>query len=105
MAFGLKRNDLTLWKQQVMSGNIAFLTHYWYDCRFPQYKTVTKVGCNDIEKLIRWGKKYGLKSEWVDQRGMFPHFDLMGEREVEILTAEGYQEQLFKFRLGDDHDK
>ncbi len=32
------------------------LTHYWQDERFPGCYTVTKVGCNDLEKLVTWGK-------------------------------------------------
>ncbi|MBM7656061.1 hypothetical protein JOC76_005598 [Neobacillus cucumis] len=63
MAFGIKRHELREWKQKIDQGDIAFLTHYWLDDRFPDCKTVTKVGCQDIEKLAEWGKKYGLKKE------------------------------------------
>lgn len=61
MAFGIKRVDVVAWKQEIDQGQIAFLTHYWLDDRFPGCKTVTKVGCNDLERLAEWGKKYGLK--------------------------------------------
>lgn len=51
MAFGINRKELQLWKKKITSGEVAFLTHYWLDERFPGYKTVTKVGCGDLEKL------------------------------------------------------
>ncbi|NMD70473.1 hypothetical protein HHO41_09230 [Bacillus sp. DNRA2] len=90
MAFGIKREELMEWKQKVAGGQIAFITHYWLDERFPTSKTVTKVGCRDINRLIEWGNQYGLKPEWIDARNkMFPHFDLIGEKQVEILTKEG----------------
>ncbi len=43
MAFGINREELKHWKKQVAQGDIAFLTHYWFDKRFPQFNTVTKV--------------------------------------------------------------
>ena len=46
MAFGIKRHELNEWKRKTLNGEIAFLTHYWYDQRFPEYYSVTKVGCN-----------------------------------------------------------
>lgn len=57
MAFGITRGELNEWKRQVKNGQIAFLTHYWIDKRFPGCKTVTKVGCSDISVLIEWGKQ------------------------------------------------
>jgi hypothetical protein len=105
MAFGVKRNDLIQWKRQVQSEQIAFITHYWYDQRFPQFHSVTKVGCSNIDKLALWGRQYGLKAEWIDQRGDYPHFDLMGEKQIRILTAEGYFEDIKKFRLEEGHDQ
>jgi len=90
MAFGIKRDELNRWKDEVARGEIAFLTHYWLDDRFPDSKTVTKVGCSDLEKLIHWGRKYGLEPEWIDKRkANLPHFDLFGERRDEILKKEG----------------
>ena len=65
MAFGITRQELMNWKRQVKRGEIAFLTHYWQDERFPNATTVTKVGCNQITKLIEWGNQYGLKKEWI----------------------------------------
>ncbi len=56
MAFGIKRDELMAWKKAVSSGEIAFLTHYWIDERFPGCKTVTKAGCADIRKTERMGK-------------------------------------------------
>ena len=90
MAFGINRKSLEEWKRKVANGEIAFLTHYWYDPRFPQAKTVTKVGCRDIEKLAQWGEKYGLKKEWIHHRkDGYSHFDLIGPIETKILTEEG----------------
>jgi hypothetical protein len=99
MAFGIKRDELIAWKKSVSSGEIAFLTHYWIDERFPGCKTVTKVGCADIEKLSQWGESYGLKREWIDMRDDYPHFDLFGKHEKEILINEGLSEQLKRFGL------
>lgn len=99
MAFGLKREELKRWKSNVKNGNIAFITHFWIDERFPDAKTVTKVGCADRDKLIEWGKQYGLKPEWIHQDPDYPHFDLLGERQRSILKAEGKTEQLTKFDL------
>ncbi len=54
MAFGINRAELKQWKAKVRNGQIAFLTHYWLDDRFPGCNTVTKVGCNDVERLKAW---------------------------------------------------
>ncbi|MFC3885710.1 hypothetical protein ACFOU2_20430 [Bacillus songklensis] len=94
MAFGIKRGELQSWKEKVKRGEIAFITHYWIDERFPGMKTVTKVGCADIERLIQWGKKYGIPSRFIDNRSGYPHFDLLGERQIEILTEENLLDQL-----------
>lgn len=97
MAFGIDREQLTAWKRTVQEGDIAFLTHYWIDERFPGCTTVTKVGCSDLDKLIHWGQQYGLQKEWIDMRKDFPHFDLFGDRERSILLEEGLGHQLEKF--------
>lgn len=99
MAFGLKRVDLQRWKENVKSGKISFLTHYWQDKRFPGCYTVTKVGCSDLDKLIEWGKGYQLQSDWIHFDKNFPHFDLFGEKQKEILVMEKQLEQLKKFNL------
>lgn len=99
MAFGIKREELEAWKKSVRAGEVAFLTHYWLDDRFPGCNTVTKAGCNDIPKLIQWGKQYGLKAEWIDMRDDFPHFDLFGKVEQDILIQEGLAEQLKRFEV------
>ena len=97
MAFGIKRRELEEWKAKIDRGEIAFLTHYWLDKRFPNSKTVTKVGCNDLVKLINWGEKYGLKPEWIDIRpNGYSHFDLLGEKQLEILEKEGLTEHIWK---------
>lgn len=90
VAFGINRTEFKEWKRKVSEGDIAFITHYWLDDRFPGCKTVTKVGCRDVNKLIEWGNQYGLKPEWIDGRNKdYPHFDLIGPRQAEILTKEG----------------
>lgn len=99
MAFGLKRKDLVRWKKDVTRGEISFLTHYWQDERFPGCYTVTKVGCSDLDKLKKWGKRYHLQPNWIHLDKNFPHFDLFGDRQKEILTKEHQYEQLTKFHL------
>lgn len=99
MAFGIKRSELEKWKKDVDAGQISFLTHYWLDPRFPQYTTVTKVGCADLNKLVEWGKQYGLKPEWIDHRGKYPHFDLFGDLQKKVLYAEELWEQIKRFRF------
>ncbi|SDJ70217.1 hypothetical protein [Sediminibacillus albus] len=97
MAFGLRRDELIKWKQEVSQGKIAFLTHYWIDSRFPDCDTVTKVGCSDIDKLVEWGNKYGLDPRWIHRDEHFPHYDLMGQIQKKILTAEKQWNQLERF--------
>ena len=99
MAFGLKRKELNLWKEKVSKGEISFLTHYWYDPRFPESHSVTKVGCNNIKKLIQWGRKYHLNPDWIDHKEHYPHFDILGDRQLHILTAEGFQDHIERFNL------
>jgi hypothetical protein len=100
VAFGIKRSELNNWKQQVQKGDsIVFLTHYWLDPRFPHAKTVTKAGCANLGLLIEWGNQYGLKPEWIHKREQYPHFDLLGDRQVEILMKEGIFDQLKRFHI------
>ncbi|UJF28379.1 hypothetical protein [Planococcus sp. 107-1] len=98
MAFGIKRDELNQWKQDVEDEKIAFLTHYWIDERFLGASTVTKVGCRNLKKLEKWGRQYGLEPEWMDLRGNYPHFDLFGEHQIRILEAEGMIDQLNRFK-------
>ncbi len=82
---------------KIDQGEIAFLTHFWLDDRFPDSKTVTKVGCSDLEKLIQWGRQYGLKPEWLDIRqDGYSHFDLLGQKQREILTNEGLIDHIWE---------
>lgn len=97
MAFGITRKELETWKQNVTNEQIAFLTHYWIDKRFPGCNTVTKVGCSNLDVLIEWGKQYGLKAEWIDRKEAYPHFDLFGKYEFDIMKAEGRLDQLNRF--------
>ncbi|BCB03785.1 hypothetical protein [Bacillus sp. KH172YL63] len=101
MAFGINRQELKDWKQAVMGGDIAFLTHYWLDDRFPGARSVTKVGCCDLDTLARWGDQYSLKREWIHQReGGFPHFDLVGDTQLKILRNEGLHDHIDRFLKG-----
>jgi len=97
LAFGINRTELRKWKQNVINGEIDFLTHYWLDDRFPGCTTVTKVGCTDMNKLITWGKQYGLQENWIHKDEKYPHFDLFGERQREILQREEKWDQIRKF--------
>ncbi|MFZ4452488.1 hypothetical protein [Salibacterium aidingense] len=99
MAFGINRRELNEWKRKVNNGEIAFITHYWYDPRFPDCRCVTKAGCADVNTLSAWGKQYGLKPEWIHERRTFPHFDLLGATQVRILKEEGIVAQLERFIL------
>lgn len=99
MAFGITRKELNQWKSQVLSGNIAIITHYWQDVRFKNCHTVTKVGCKDIKKLMEWGYKYDLKKEWIDHHVLYPHFDLFGKTQKEILLKEGLLDHIQRFNL------
>nr|WP_275983742.1 hypothetical protein [Paenibacillus hamazuiensis] len=87
------------WKEAVKRGEIAFLTHYWVDSRFPDIRTVTKVGCADLERLSAWCTEQGLNPAYIHRRPPFPHFDLMGSRQKEILQKERQWEQLKRFGL------
>ncbi|MGF7045543.1 hypothetical protein J2T13_000003 [Paenibacillus sp. DS2015] len=99
MAFGIKREELTTWKEAVNSGEIAFLTHYWLDPRFPNITTVTKVGCSDLERLSKWCIDHGLPPQYIHNRSPFPHFDLMGSRQKEILIQENLSQHIERFRM------
>ncbi len=99
MAFGIKRDELENWKRKVANGEIAFLTHYWVHPRYPSVRTVTKAGCSSIGKLAEWGAGYGLKEEWIHQRSEYPHFDLIGEMQIEILKKEGLHHHIKRFKL------
>jgi hypothetical protein len=97
MAFGINRSQLKKWKSEVEAGQIAFITHFWLDSRFPEEKSVTKVGCNNLRKLILWGSRYGLKAEWIHVRDAYPHFDLIGDKQRIIMEQEGRIKELQKF--------
>jgi len=98
MAFGIRRKELMNWKESVKRGEIAILTHYWEDERFPASTSVTKVGCINLDQLSKWGEKYQLKPEWI-HRSSYPHFDVFGKKQKEILQKEGLQEQINRFNI------
>jgi len=99
MAFGITRSELQAWKQDVAAGKIAFLTHFWTDERFPGCYTVTKVGCRNLSMLIEWGAQHDLQPHWIHERDHFPHFDLFGDRQLDMLMKEGQWSHIEKFKL------
>ncbi|GEM01326.1 hypothetical protein SAMN05421839_10939 [Halolactibacillus halophilus] len=99
MAFGITREELKQWQQQVTRGDIAFLTHYWQDSRFKEATSVTKVGSSDLVKLKQWGEKYNLHPNWIDYKEDYPHFDLFPPFQKAILEQEGYMDHIKRFNL------
>ncbi|USB34342.1 hypothetical protein [Paenibacillus sp. YPG26] len=99
MAFGVSRQELNDWKNQVRRGEIAYLTHYWLEPRWPGITTVTKVGCSDLQKLRDWCGQHGLNPKYIHQRQPYPHFDLIGQKQVAILKQEQLWDQLKRFKL------
>ncbi|WP_028610337.1 hypothetical protein [Paenibacillus harenae] len=99
MAFGIKRAEMELWKQAVARGDIAYLTHYWIDPRFPGMRTVTKVGCADLDKLSRWCVDNGLNPRYIHARSEYPHFDLLGSKQRDVLLQANQMEQLRRFGM------
>ncbi|WP_040950587.1 hypothetical protein [Gorillibacterium massiliense] len=99
MAFGISREELNEWKRRVEAGEIAYLTHYWIEPRFPGITTVTKVGCSRLEKLSAWCIDNGLPPRYIHRRSPFPHFDLIGPKQGEILRREGLWEQVERFGI------
>ncbi|TFE28585.1 hypothetical protein [Cohnella luojiensis] len=101
MAFGIKRAELNEWKIAVSRGETAFLTHYWFDPRFPDIRTVTKVGNADLERLTQWCISRGLNPRYIHNRPPFPHFDLMGRKQREVLLEENLTQHLERFRINE----
>lgn len=99
MAFGVDRCELNEWKRRVAAGEIAYLTHYWHEPRWPGIRTVTKVGCSDLGKLRGWCEANGLDPAYIHERGDYPHFDLIGRRQKEILLREGLHGHIDRFKL------
>lgn len=99
MAFGISRSELEQWKTDVQAGKLSFLTHYWLHPLDPTIKTVTKAGCADMFKLLDWGAQYGLEAHWVDKRSEYPHFDLLGSRQIMILKEYQLYDHLARFNL------
>jgi hypothetical protein len=99
VAFGIKRAELNAWKEAVARGETAYLTHYWYDPRFPEYRTVTKVGNSDLGKLFEWCIRHGLNPRYIHNRPPFPHFDLIGPKQTEILLMADLMEHVQRFKL------
>lgn len=99
MAFGITRSELEKWKAEVREGQIAYLTHYWIDPRFPGITSVTKVGCSNMERLQHWCRKHHLDPKYIHARNPFPHFDLLGPRQKEILLQEELLDHIQRFHL------
>lgn len=99
MAFGIRREELNVWKKSVSQGEIAYLTHYWLDRRFPGITTVTKVGCDDLDKLAAWCVEHELDPKYIHNRSPFPHFDLIGPKQREILEEQQLWDQIRRFKI------
>lgn len=99
MAFGITRDELNRWKEAVARGDIAYLTHYWLDPRFPGARTVTKVGCSDLARLAAWCEARSLNPRYIHNRPPFPHFDLIGRKQIDVLRQERLWDHLERFRL------
>ncbi|WP_243644314.1 hypothetical protein [Paenibacillus pinisoli] len=99
MAFGITRKEMREWKERVLRGEIAFLTHYWLDERFPGVRTVTKAGCSDLDKLAAWCRENGLNPAYIHKREEYPHFDLIGYKQAEILQKEGRYDHMERFGI------
>ncbi|EUJ17253.1 hypothetical protein MAQA_13825 [Listeria aquatica FSL S10-1188] len=103
MAFGVQREELIAFKKKAEQGEVALLTHYWLDDRFPNSKTVTKAASADIEALKRWGRKYHLPENYIDYGHKdLPHYDLFGDIQLKILEEEGKWDQIDRFHLRGD---
>jgi hypothetical protein len=103
VAFGINRAELNEWKDKVARGETAFLTHYWYDPRFPDFRTVTKVGNSNVDRLTEWCIANGLNPKYIHNRPPFPHFDLMGHKQIEILINKNLQHHLDRFKILSDN--
>lgn len=99
MAFGVNREELNRWKRNVTQGKISFLTHYWLEPRFPGIHTVTKVGCSDLDKLSAWCVENGLNTKYIHRRESYPHYDLIGTKQKEILYKEQLWDQIQRFKI------
>lgn len=99
MAFGITREELTDWKKAVSRGEIAYLTHFWLDPRFPDIRSITKVGCSDVAVLTEWCTAHGLNPEYIHNRAPFPHYDLIGRKQKEILQQQRLWDHLKRFRI------
>ncbi|EUJ33316.1 hypothetical protein MFLO_03215 [Listeria floridensis FSL S10-1187] len=106
MAFGVKRDELKAFQQKAESGEVALLTHYWLDKRFPNSKTVTKAASSDLEALKKWGSQYHLPEAYIDYgHKNLPHYDLFGEIQLKVLEQEGKWDQIERFHLrGEKND-
>ena len=99
MAFGITRDEMNKWKHEVKLGRISFLTHYWLEPRFSGIRTITKVGCADLEKLTLWCLDNGLNPANIHRREDFPHYDLIGLKQREILYKEKQWLQIERFSI------
>lgn len=99
MAFGISRIELVEWKAMADRGEISYLTHYWIEPRFPGIKTITKVGCSNLDKLTKWCSMNGLNAKYIHHRSEYPHFDLLGAKQKEILYKENQWDQIKRFGI------
>ncbi|OXM16880.1 hypothetical protein [Paenibacillus herberti] len=100
MAFGIGREELGSWKRAVDGGEIAFLTHFWIDERFPGVTSVTKVGCSNLARLEEWCRSRDIPPKYIHRRDRYPHMDLFGEVQERILREQGLNDHLIRFKIG-----
>ncbi|GAC43630.1 hypothetical protein PPOP_3029 [Paenibacillus popilliae ATCC 14706] len=55
--------------------------------------------CADMARLSVWCVEHGLNPRYIHARRPFPHYDLIGPRQREILRQEQQWDQLERFWL------
>lgn len=60
-----------------------------------------------LEELVRWGRRHGLKAEWIHRHSSVPHFDAFGkhlERCGEGVSRRELAEDIRRWRRGEVAD-
>jgi len=58
-----------------------------------------------LEELIEWGESRGLRAEWIDQRNVLPHFDVLGSTVSEHEPGVGRGELVADIRWWRDFQR
>jgi hypothetical protein len=68
-ASSIAKKDFKEWRRRQTKGRLPFfLTYYWLHKRI--HETLTKIGYNDLEKLLMWGRR----KELLERKGLKPLF-------------------------------